>query len=81
MCQNVFDEMQLESRLHAYGTNLQGDLGTILAAVNRCHETVHELGAPRILTVITLGTRVDRAQTMDDKIRRVERKRRALSTE
>jgi uncharacterized protein (TIGR00106 family) len=73
-CQLIFDEMKLESRLHAYGTNLQGDLDTILAAVKRCHEVVHELGAPRISTVIKLGTRVDRAQTMDDKVRSVERK-------
>jgi uncharacterized protein (TIGR00106 family) len=73
-CQQVFDEMMLDSRLHAYGTNLQGDLDTILAAVKRCHERVHALGAPRISTVIKLGTRVDRAQTMNEKIKSVERK-------
>ena len=73
-CQRVFDEMELESRLHAYGTNLQGDLDTILSAVKRCHEVVHELGAPRISTIIKLGTRVDRPQTMDDKITSVKRK-------
>jgi uncharacterized protein (TIGR00106 family) len=78
-CQDVFDELNLESRLHAYGTNLQGDLDAILAAVKRCHEVVHELGAPRISTVIKLGTRVDRAQTMNDKIESVARKR-VLST-
>ena len=72
-CQRVFDEMGLEFRLHAFGTNLQGELDTILAAVKRCHEVVHELGAPRISTVVKLGTRVDRAQTMDDKVRSVER--------
>jgi uncharacterized protein YqgV (UPF0045/DUF77 family) len=32
------------------------------------------MGAPRISTVIKLGTRVDRDQTMDDKARSVQTK-------
>jgi uncharacterized protein YqgV (UPF0045/DUF77 family) len=32
------------------------------------------MGAPRISTVIKLGTRVDRDQTMDDKVRSVQAK-------
>ncbi|MDE2845398.1 MAG: thiamine-binding protein, partial [Gemmatimonadota bacterium] len=43
-------------------------------AVKQCHETVHEMGAPRISTTIRLGTRTDRAQTMEEKIESVERK-------
>jgi uncharacterized protein YqgV (UPF0045/DUF77 family) len=35
---------------------------------------VHALGAPRISTSLRLGTRVDRAQTMADKMTSVERK-------
>lgn len=46
----------------------------MFAAVKRCHEVVHEMGAPRVSTVIKLGTRTDRAQTMDDKIKSVEAK-------
>ena len=32
------------------------------------------MGAPRITTVIKLGTRTDREQTMDDKVASVEAK-------
>jgi uncharacterized protein YqgV (UPF0045/DUF77 family) len=32
------------------------------------------MGAPRISTTIKLGTRTDRSQTMDDKVRSVEQK-------
>jgi len=46
----------------------------VFAAVKRCHEVVHEMGAPRVSTVIKLGTRTDRAQTLDDKIKSVEAK-------
>jgi uncharacterized protein YqgV (UPF0045/DUF77 family) len=32
------------------------------------------MGAPRITTTIKLGTRIDRSQTMADKVRSVENK-------
>ncbi len=44
-----------------------------MAAVKRCHEVVHAMGAPRITSSMRLGTRTDREQTMEDKIASVER--------
>jgi uncharacterized protein (TIGR00106 family) len=67
-------EAGLKTQLHAYGTNIEGGWDAVFAAIKRCHETVHAMGAPRISTVIKLGTRVDRDQTMDDKIRSVQAK-------
>jgi uncharacterized protein YqgV (UPF0045/DUF77 family) len=46
----------------------------VFAAVRRCHEVVHEMGAPRIFTVMKVGTRTDRAQTMDEKTQSVANK-------
>jgi uncharacterized protein YqgV (UPF0045/DUF77 family) len=45
-----------------------------MAVVKRCHEVVHEMGAPRITTTIKLGTRTDREQSMADKVSSVETK-------
>ena len=73
-CQSIFSEAGLKTHLHAYGTNIEGEWDTVLAAVKRCHELIHEMGAPRITTTIKLGTRTDREQTMDDKVRSVEQK-------
>ncbi len=73
-CQRVLKDAGLATRLHAYGTNIEGEWDVVLGAVKRCHEVVHEMGAPRISTTIKLGTRTDRAQTMADKIRSVEEK-------
>ena len=67
-CERVLREAGLQPVLHANGTNVEGDWDTVFAAVRRCHEVVHELGAPRITTTIRVGTRVDRPQTMDDKL-------------
>jgi uncharacterized protein (TIGR00106 family) len=60
--------------LHAYGTNVEGGWDAIFAAIKGCRGTVHAVGAPGISTVIKLGARVDRDQTMDDKVRSVQSK-------
>lgn len=73
-CQPILTEAGLKSHLHAYGTTVEGEWDKVLAAVKRCHEVIHEMGAPRISTTIKLGTRTDRMQTMEDKIRSVEEK-------
>ncbi len=73
-CHRVLQEAGLKSQLHAYGTNIEGDWDAVMAAVKQCHERVHAMGAPRITTTIKLGTRVDRDQTMADKVRSVEDK-------
>lgn len=46
----------------------------MFGAIKRCHEAVHETGAPHISTIIKLGTRTDREQTMDDKVKSVQSK-------
>jgi len=73
----VLKEAGLESRLHSYGTNIEGEWDAVFAAIKKCHETVHAMGVPRISTVIKVGTRTDRDQTMDDKVRSVRDKLRS----
>lgn len=73
-CERVLAEAGLEIRLHANGTNIEGEWDDVFAAIKRCHEAVHEMGAPRISTTIKVGTRTDRRQSMDDKVRSVEAK-------
>lgn len=73
-CERVLQEAGLRPRLHAYGTNVEGEWDQVMQALRRCHEVVHQMGAPRISTSLRLGTRVDRPQTMEDKIRSVEEK-------
>jgi len=73
-CEKIFAEAGLNHRMHAYGTNVEGDWDEVMAAIKKCHETVHEMGAPRIGTTIRLGTRTDREQSMQDKIDSVKSK-------
>lgn len=73
-CQRVLAEAGLRTKLHAYGTNIEGEWDEVFQAIKRCHEVVHAMGAPRISSSLRFGTRTDRPQTMDDKIRSVEEK-------
>jgi uncharacterized protein (TIGR00106 family) len=68
VCEKVFREAGLEPRLHAYGTNVEGEWDAVTSAIRLCHERIHAMGAPRISTSIRIGTRTDRAQSMQDKI-------------
>ncbi|RLB77193.1 MAG: thiamine-binding protein [Deltaproteobacteria bacterium] len=74
LCQQILEDAGLKIRLHAYGTNIEGEYDQVFAAIRRCHEQIHAAGAPRISTTIKLGSRVDRVQTMVDKIKSVEDK-------
>ena len=71
-CEKILSEAGLKTHLHAYGTNIEGEWEQVFAAIQRCHERVHEMGAPRISSTLRFGTRTDRVQTMEDKIKSVE---------
>jgi uncharacterized protein (TIGR00106 family) len=73
-CERTLREFNVKTQLHAYGTNIEGEWDEVFAAVKRCHKVIHAMGAPRISSTLKFGTRVDRAQTMDDKLRSVHEK-------
>jgi uncharacterized protein (TIGR00106 family) len=73
-CEKVLIEHGLEPKLHANGTNVEGDWDEVMGALKACHEKLHEMGVPRITTNLRLGTRVDREPSMDAKLRSVEEK-------
>lgn len=70
-CGRVLREAGLEPRLHALGTEVEGEWDTVVAAVKRCHEALHAMGAPRVSTTIRLATRIDREDTLEARVRSV----------
>ncbi len=73
-CERILTEAGLKTKLHAYGTNIEGDWDEVFAAVKRCHEALHGAGVPRISTTMRFGTRTDKDQSMEDKVRSVEQR-------
>ena len=74
ICERILAAAGLKTQLHAYGTNIVGEWDQVFTAVKRCHEALHEAGVPRVSTSMRFGTRIDREQTMEDKVRSVEDK-------
>lgn len=52
---------------HASGTNIEGELSHILAAVEQIHETLHQEGTVRLLSNLKLETRTDKTPTLAGK--------------
>jgi uncharacterized protein (TIGR00106 family) len=58
-------EITLET--HASGTNIEGDLGIILAAVGHIHSVLHAEGCVRLVSYLKLETRTDKTPTLAGK--------------
>ncbi len=67
-CERLIRDAGLNAQLHPYGTVIEGEWDAVMDIVKQCHEKVHAMGAHRISTSMRVGTRVDRPQTMQDKL-------------
>ncbi len=72
-CEQVLLEEGFDPQLHAHGTNFEGEWDEVMAAVQRCHQVVHDMGVARIATMLKVDTRTDRVQTLEDKVASVRR--------
>jgi uncharacterized protein (TIGR00106 family) len=64
----IIRDSGLTVQLHAYGTNVEGDLDTILATIGRIHLLLHAEGTSRLSTAVKIGTRTDKDSTLQDKL-------------
>lgn len=67
-CKQVFLRAGLTPRSCVTGINVQGPWQEVFAAIEQCHQAVHDLGAPRISTAIRMSTNVKHTNSTDDKI-------------
>jgi uncharacterized protein (TIGR00106 family) len=52
---------------HASGTNIEGELAEILAAVEQVHALLHSTGSTRLVSYLKLETRSDKPPTLAGK--------------
>jgi uncharacterized protein (TIGR00106 family) len=64
----ILEEAGLNAQLHSNGTNLEGELDDIFAAIVRVHETLHAEGTVRLSTHIKVGTRSDKEVSLAGKL-------------
>jgi uncharacterized protein (TIGR00106 family) len=64
----ILEDANLNATLHSNGTNLEGDIKDIFAAIVKIHETLHSEGTLRLSTHIKVGTRVDKEPSLAGKL-------------
>ncbi len=64
----IISRAGLKTQVHAYGTNVEGDLDTILNTIKAVHETLHAEGVTRLSTTIKIGTRTDKEASLEEKL-------------
>ena len=64
----LLEESGLNIVLHANGSNMEGELQEVLAAIRHAIETLHAEGIARLSTHVKIGTRTDKVPTMVGKL-------------
>lgn len=64
----LLEESGLNITLHANGSNMEGELGDVLATIQRAIETLHAEGVVRLSTHVKIGTRTDKEASMAGKL-------------
>ncbi len=63
----------LKTTMHAFGTNVEGNLKDIEAAVEDCIQTLHQKQkVPRVSATITICSRIDKEQSLENRIKNVK---------
>lgn len=71
-CERILKSKNLKIQLHSEGTNFEGELEDVLNAVKNCIDAVHRLGAPRVATSLKISSRIDKIESMQEKINSVD---------
>lgn len=73
-CEKLIQKSGLKNKLHSAGTTIEGPWDEVMTLIGTLHEKVHEMGIYRVQSDIRVGTRTDKAQSMQDKVDVVESK-------
>ncbi|KAH8653436.1 cell wall biogenesis protein [Xylariales sp. PMI_506] len=58
--------------MHSAGTTVEGSWDEVMKIIGQAHSLVHSKGVLRVQSSMRVGTRTDKKQTAQDKVKRVE---------
>ena len=67
-------EKDVKYELTAMGTIIEGELSRLLTLVQKMHDSAFDAGAMRVVTIIKIDERRDKAATMTGKVAAVKQK-------
>jgi len=66
--QRLIQKSGLKYVMHSAGTTLEGSWDEVHHLIGQAHSILHQQGVVRIQTDIRVGSRIDKHQTMEDKV-------------
>ncbi|KAI1330425.1 PLC-like phosphodiesterase [Xylariaceae sp. FL0255] len=70
--QKLLKASGLDYTMHSAGTTVEGSWDDVFKVIGQAHTVVHARGVVRVQTSMRVGTRTDKKQTAEDKVKRVE---------
>lgn len=70
--QLLLKESGLDFTLHSAGTTVEGSWEEVMTVIGKAHSLVHGLGVARVQSSVRVGTRTDKVQTAEEKVKRVQ---------
>ncbi|KAI2613159.1 YkoF-like protein [Hypoxylon fragiforme] len=70
--QKLLQVSGLTYTMHSAGTTVEGSWDDVMRVIGQAHSLVHAKGVLRVQSSMRVGTRTDKAQTAQDKVKRVE---------
>ncbi|EXJ72685.1 uncharacterized protein A1O5_03832 [Cladophialophora psammophila CBS 110553] len=71
--QRLMKRSGLKYSMHSAGTTVEGSWDDVMRLIGQAHTLLHRKGIVRIQSDIRVGSRTDKAQTMEDKVAAVEK--------
>ncbi|KAK4169483.1 YkoF-like protein [Cladorrhinum sp. PSN259] len=70
--QKLIKASGIKHTMHSAGTTLEGSWDEVMKVIGQAHSVVHEGGVVRVQTSMRVGTRTDKKQTAEEKVKRVQ---------
>ncbi|VBB86491.1 Putative protein of unknown function [Podospora comata] len=70
--QSLIRDSGIKHTMHSAGTTLEGSWDDVFRVIGQAHSLVHQSGIVRVQTSLRVGTRTDKKQTAEEKVKRVE---------
>ncbi|KAI1773673.1 hypothetical protein F4818DRAFT_442980 [Hypoxylon cercidicola] len=70
--QRLLKASGLTYTMHSAGTTVEGSWDDVMKVIGQAHSVVHSKGVVRVQSSMRVGTRTDKKQTAQDKVKRVE---------
>ncbi|KAK0736974.1 hypothetical protein B0T21DRAFT_287604 [Apiosordaria backusii] len=70
--QALIKDSGIKHTMHSAGTTLEGSWDEVFKLIGQAHSLVHQSGILRVQTSLRVGSRTDKKQTAEEKVKRVE---------